>query len=68
MVKLELLQYECLPQLNSEEFQVCLMFIFYVSETSMTFVKRKDLRAGVETEHSNVTSTLTKFALPQQYS
>lgn len=44
------------------------MFIFYVSETSMTFVKRKDLRAGVETEHSNVTSTLTKFALPQQYS
>lgn len=41
-VKLELLQCECLSQLNSEEFQVCLMFIFYVSETSVIFLQRKN--------------------------
>lgn len=63
---MEFLQYECLSQLNWRILgvpNVCILCFRNITE----FRSRKD-RAAVESEHNIVTSALTKFALPQQYS
>lgn len=67
MVKMEFLQCECLSQLNwriSGVLNVCILCFRNITE----FCSEERLRAAVETEHSIVTSALTKFPLSQQYS